>query len=311
MQNGTDIPEPISGVLARRPVEEEHSGEPASVLRVMVHSFVVIPFLIAVAGTSLFGAVRLLTADGNDVFELLDDIENGYTGKRWRAAFELSRVLARAEDIPAGPRFAAAMTRTFDHARNESNEQVRQYLALAMGRSGKTEFTAPLVRALETDPEVNRPYILHALGLLKDPAAAEAIAPYTADSDARVRLQAVIALGNIGGDTSRPYLADALNDLESNVRWDAAIALAKMGDDSGKDILVQLLDRGYLAGFAAVDGEEQVQILLVTIRAGALLQDPGVEAATKSLAESDPNMEVRRAALEAIRISKVRAAAKG
>ncbi len=277
------------------------SAQPPSLTRVMVHSFIVIPFLIALAGTGLYASVRILTAESKDVYELLSDIENGHTTKRWQAAFELSRILSRPESVPGEVRFISALARTFERARNDSNPQVRQYLALAMGRAGSAEYVEALLFALEEDSDANRPYILSALGLIGDPGALTAIAPYTTHSKARMRLQAVIALGNIGGEQVKPHLKHALHDPEINVQWDAAVALAKLGDGSGRDILLSLLRREYLSGFDEVDGEEENRILLAAIQAGAFLEDPGIDAATKLLAEQDPNMKVRQAALDVLR----------
>ncbi len=286
------------GVESASPEEES----PHQIRRTLVHSFVIIPFIIATFGILLFSSAQVLTKGKSDVFQYLDDIRDGRPTKRWRAAFELSRLLEQSEAIPlaSAGRFSVAMIGTFDHSRKDPNPLVRQYLALAMGRSGQQEFVAPLVAALADSPTANSPYIIHALGILRDPAAAPAIRPYTKHADVRVRLQAVIALGHIGDERSKGDLLDALEDPEDNIRWDAAVALAKMDEAAGKEVLGQLLDRRYLARFEEVDAQEVTRILVTVIEAGAMLDDPALNIAINGLAENDPNINVRKTALAAI-----------
>jgi HEAT repeat protein len=49
------------------------------------------------------------------------------------------------------------------------------------------------------------------------------------DPDARIRLHAVNALGEIGGDDAIPYLLQARYDSHSKIRANAAAILQEMG----------------------------------------------------------------------------------
>lgn len=299
MADRTPIPKKDQSAAAVRPARTIDQDETGSITGVLIHSFVVIPFLIAIVCVLSFTSFRILVAEKKDAFQLLDDIRNGDSAKRWRAAFELSTLLSEGNASPdtVTERFCAAMVSTFEYAKHDPDPLVRQYLALAMGRSGRPEYAAPLLQALEDDPNANLPYIVHGLGLLADPSASPAIQSFAQHRDVKVRLQAVIALGNLADESSKEALMHALDDPESNVRWDAAVALAKMGDPAGKRVLLQLLDRGYLSAFKEVDREEEVRILLTAIAASAMLHDSGLHEALQDLAENDPNMQVRRAAI--------------
>ena len=65
-----------------------------STVRVIVHSFFVVPFLIAAFGVLIFFMWRLLTYEPKGAEEYLADVKIGSATKRWQSAFELSRLLA-------------------------------------------------------------------------------------------------------------------------------------------------------------------------------------------------------------------------
>jgi HEAT repeat protein len=270
-----------------------------SLIRVTVHSFFVVPFLIAVFSILLYGLIRILTVEEHTVYDYLNDIKIGSHTKRWQAAFELSKILANPDIVPKESRFVAEMTRAFEHAQHD-DDRVRQYLALAMGRTGFAEFVDPLLQALPDEKEANLPALLHALGLLRDKRAVEQLHAVMDHSNAKIRLAAVIALGHLNDNASSDYLRKALYDNEPNVQWDAAIALAKLGDASGKDVLRKLMDRNYLQNFIEVDQYEQDQALIVAIEASSLLNDSSLNIVIHELSENDRNMNVRRAALKAL-----------
>lgn len=269
-------------------------------IAVVVHSFFVVPLLIALASVLTFLAVRMLTADRRTAFDYLNDIRAGGVSTRWQSAFELSTLLGRDPALAADPRFNEQLAATFVASRHDANAQVRHYLALAMGRTGNASHLPVLLEALDASPQEDLPYVIHALGLLGQPGAATALQGYLTHPLAPVRLQAVIGLGRVGGAESIAVLQPALSDPEPNVRWDAAVALAKLGDDAGRDVLLDLMRRDYYDAFAEVDGYEQSRAMVTAVFAAAQLNDPGLNAAIRALAEGDRNMEVRRAAIEAL-----------
>ena len=278
------------------PNQKNESNE-KSVFGVIIHSFFVVPFLIAVFSVLLFAAVRILTMEKQTVYDFLDDVKTGGLPKRWQAAFELSKILANPALVPPDSKFDNEIIRAFDAAKNDDN-RVRQYLALAMGRTGKSVFIDPLLNGLKEEKEENLYAMIYALGLLKDLKAVPAISAYLGHPDSRIRLVAVMALGNIGDPQVVNLLKKTLNDTEPNVQWDSAVALAKLHDRSGRAVLLKLLDRGYLAKFPEVDVQEQTHVVLVALEAAGPLNDPPLNEAISRLAHGDQNMNVRKLAMD-------------
>lgn len=291
MNNSDEIKDSASNEV---PAEEK------SFFGIIIHSFFVIPFLIAVFGILLFAAVRLLTMEQHTVYDYLNDVKTGSLTKRWQSAFELSKILANPKLVPNEERFSAELISAFVHAKND-DDRVRQYLALAMGRTGNVKFTAPLIKALEGENDDNLYYLIYALGMLRDKSATLALLPYLENQSSKIRLISVIALGDIADPKTAGSLKKMLFDSEPNVGWDAAIALAKMNDAAGRDVLLKLLDRGYLSKFPEVDTEEQNRVLMVAIQAAAMLDDAPLRLSIKQLSQNDPNLEVRKTALTVIK----------
>ncbi len=281
-------------------LDQAGESQEKSFFGIVIHSFFVVPFLIAVFSVLLFAAVRILTMEQHTIYDYLNDVKAGSLTKRWQSAFELSKMMANQKLIPTEERFVNELIGAFDHAKHD-DDRVRQYLALAMGRSANSRFVDPLVNALRAEKEENIYSLIYALGMLRDKKAVAAILPYLENSDAKIRLVSVIALGNIGDLHSVEPLKKALFDSEPNVQWDAAIALAKMKDSSGKGILLKLLDRGYLSQFPEVDSQEQNHILLVAVEAASALNDSELKSALVKLSKDDQNMNVRSAALAIVK----------
>ncbi len=280
--------------------DPEAKKDEKSFFGIIIHSFFVIPFLIAVSCVLLFTAVQLLTREQQTVYDLLEDVKTGGTTKRWQAAFELSRILTNPKLIPLEPRFISELINVFKHSR-EDDHRVQQYLALAMGRTGNSKFLTALAEELQDTKEENLYTFIYALGMLKDNRAAQLLYPYLSHPNARIRSISVASLGNLDDPQAVTQLSKVLNDPEPNVQWGAAISLAKMGDASGIEILSQLLNPHYLVNFPEVDSEERVYLLLSAIEAGSYLNDPNLNEKMESLAQSEKNMKVRSAVSKAFR----------
>ena len=263
-----------------------------SIFGVIVHSFFVVPFLLAVFSVLLFAAVRILTMEKHSVYDYLHDIKEGGLTKRWQAAFELSRILSNKKETPQDEKFFDAMKSAFAQSSHD-DDRVRQYLALAMARTGDMRFASVLLENIKDEKDENLGAIITGLGILKDKSATPVLLTYLNNNDPHIRLAVVIALGNIGDPTTAEALKPMLNDAEANITWDAAIALAKMGDESAKPMVLKLLDRNYLAGFPELDAQEQTQIVSVAVQATAGWNDADIDAVLKNLFASDKNMNVR------------------
>ena len=274
------------------PPEEEKSF-----FRIIIHSFFIIPFLIAVFCAVLFAGIYMLTREQRSVYDYLEDIKIGGSTKRWQGAFELSRILANPDLIPKEKRFTDELISAFKHAKHDDH-RTRQYIALAMGRTGNAEFAQPLIDGLKDEKDVNIPALIYALGMLKQKESAPVLYPYADHSDSRIRSIAIVALGTIAEPQSKNILKKHLNDREPNVQWGAAVSLAQMDDSSGKAVLSQMMSRQYWMQFPEVDRSEQNNLILTAINASGLLNDPELNAQISEIAQTDPNMKVRAAAMD-------------
>ena len=264
--------------------------------QILVHSFIVIPFAIAVSCAVLFAAVRLLTHEKHTAYDLLEDVKVGGVTKRWQSAFELSKMLANPGLIPKEEGFTQEMISAFRKSK-EDDSRVRQYLALAMGRMGKAAFFEPLTEDMTNEKDENLSAVIYAIGLLKDRRGAVVLNQFLDHRDGRIRSIAVVAIGNIAQPSSIGRLKRALVDSEPNVQWGAAVSLARMGENAGKEVILKMLDREYLSKFSEVDPQEQTYLLLSAIEAASLLPEPELKTQLERLAKTDRNMKVRAAAL--------------
>ncbi|MFQ6607799.1 MAG: HEAT repeat domain-containing protein [Fidelibacterota bacterium] len=275
--------------------------EKRSSLRVIVHSFFVVPFLIAAFAVLVFGLFRLITYDGRDAFDLLTQIRTGSHSQRWQAAVDLSKLIQNPNLVPTGDKFVREIILAYQEAKHD-DPRVQQYLTLSMGRAGRSEFVPLLISDLSLARGDNQITLIHALGLLGDERALLPLMELAEDPNARIRLEAIISLGNIGNEQATPILEKALYDSEPNVRWDAAIALAKMGNNSGRQILINLLDREYLLKYKEVDAKERTEAILIAIQVAAYLDDDELNDILKHLSNNDPDLRIRDEAQKALRL---------
>ena len=278
----------------------DQTPEKKSALRVVVHSFFVVPFIIAIFAVLIFLVTRIMTAEPNTAQDYLEDVKIGGATKRWQGAFELSKILSNPKMVPNDDRFVTEMINTFEYALNDRDIRIRQFLAIAMGATGDKRYVETIIKALDQNDNEIIMACAFALGNLKDNRAVEHLLGLLDSGDPQVRLQAVIALGKIDDSRSTMALEKMLADIEPNIRWDAAVALAKQKNSSGRRIILDLLDRKYLNSFSNIDKVEQVQAMMVAINVAPLIQDSDLKASLLELRESDSNLKIREAARRAL-----------
>ena len=271
-----------------------------SSVRVIVHSFFVVPFLVAALGVLLFFIWSLLTYEPKGAEEFLADVKIGGATKRWQSAYELSKLLADPDAEPVSERFVAEMASTYEYALSDPNPRVRQYLLRAMGQTGHPSFVETISSALnETDENVVADAV-YALSFYDELGYARLIEKQASHASPLVRNRTAIALGAMESAQSEESLRSLLSDSEPNVRWNAAVSLAKHGDASGRKELLNLLDRSYFLRFEDVDRYEKEQAMMVAVKAAALLNDDEVNEALKRLSEKDENLKLRDMARKAL-----------
>ena len=188
-----------------------------SILKVLFHSFVIIPFLVAASLVFVYSLFSLLTYEDATPFDYLNDIKIGGATKRWQSAFELSKILSSSDEISRDNRFVSEMINIFEQSKHDDN-RVRQYLALAMGRTGNHIFIDPLLSGIEDENTENIPDIIRALGLLESERAVQKLKLFLDHEDEHIRLQTVIAFGNIADPLAIEDLKKSLYDSQPNIR---------------------------------------------------------------------------------------------
>ena len=286
---------PFRGTI-QLPIMQENQTEKKSILRVVIHSFFVVPLIISIFAVMIFLVIRIMTSEPNSARDYLEDVKIGGTTKRWQGAFELSKLLSNPKMVPKDEMFASEMIAAFEYSSNDRDARIQQYLAIAMGATKDTRYVKTLIEAM---PNADIGVVQACAFALGNIGASEAIDPLKNlldNSEPQVRLHAVIALGKIGGSPTIPLLKNMLSDQEPNVRWDASIALAKQKDSSGRSILLDLLDRKYLDSFPNIDEKEKVQVMLVAISVAHFIQNQELKSRLEDISSSENNLKIREAA---------------
>ena len=275
---------------------QENQTEKKSTLQVVVHSFFVVPLIIAVFAVVIFLFIRLMTSEPNSARDYLQDVKIGGTTKRWQGAFELSKLLSNPKMVPKDDLFVNEMISTFKYSSSDRDARIQQYLAIAMGATKDKRYTQTLIEAIDGSDEGVIQACAFALGNIGTIDAIDPLEKLLNNSEPQIRLHAVIALGKIGEPSTVPILKKMLSDSEPNVRWDASIALAKQKDSSGRSILLDLLDRKYLNSFPNIDEKEKVQVILVAISVAHFIQNQELKTVLVNIRENDENLKIREAA---------------
>ena len=275
---------------------QENQTEKKSTLQVVVHSFFVVPLIIAVFAVMIFLFIRLMTSEPNSARDYLQDVKIGGSTKRWQGAFELSKLLSNPKMVPKDEMFVNEMISTFKYSSSDRDARIQQYLAIAMGATKDKRYTQTLIDAIEGSDEGVIQACAFALGNIGTIDAIDPLEKLLDNSEPQIRLHAVIALGKIGEPSTAPLLKKMLSDSEPNVRWDASIALAKQKDSSGRSILLDLLDRKYLNSFPNIDEKEKVQVILVAISVAHFIQNQELKTVLVDIKENDQNLKIREAA---------------
>ena len=272
--------------------------------------FFLIPLAVVAVTVSVYVGFRSLLADARTPEDYLAEVQRGGSDRRWPAAYELSRLMADPK-VRADRTLAPSLVKAFENSKND--QQVRRYLALAIGRLDPPlppAAVAELTQALDDPDSETRISVIWALGSSGDQAVVPRLVPlYTAqNSDAGIRKIVIYALGALPGDTQIDTLRTALEDPTADVRWNAAVALARHGNGDGVGVLKQMLDRTYVEQAVKRDVRQNddqdpvADVMISGLRAAATLKDASLRPSVTTLSQNDRSIKVREAALEALKV---------
>ena len=292
MTSGEDIPERPSEPPAE-PADGQGGDSP---LRAFFGLFVV-PLLVVVACVAVFVGFGWIAYDRQTTDDYLNDLRSSWKPRRAQAAYELSKILlADPGALDDEPGAREEMRALFQEIEDVS---IRRYLALILGYTRDRESVPLLVEAVGSDDSEMRIYALWALGTIGDPRARPPLVAALEESDPGLRKTAAFALGEMGDRESAEPLRRLLEDPVADVRWNAALALARLGDRAAIPVLRRMLDRALVAQVPEIRADQQEEVMVSAVRALHALDREGSRELFERLAEGDPSLKVRQAAIEA------------
>lgn len=293
VRGGSETPE--TPPLA--PAGEEATGA----LRQFVGLFVV-PLLVVVLCVGVFVLFGWVAYDRQSIGDYLNDLRDGrsfFAHRRKQAAYELSKVLSANPDaLRREPGAEVELRRLFT---STDDLWVRRYLALVLGHVEDREAVPLLVDAAGGEDSQTRIYSLWALGAIGDRRALDTVRGALSDEDAGIRKTAAFAMGGFEGRSVVDALTPLIDDPVADVRWNAALALARRGSREGMEVLERMLDRRLLEQVPGITPQQQEEAMIGALRAMVDLGGGIDRELIDGLAESDPSLKVRQAAIEARR----------
>jgi HEAT repeat protein len=301
----------------------------------LVAQFFLFPLIIIGICVGIFLLFGYMTYEQKDAQSYLNDIRTGSGSTRWVAALELSNLVSADNQYLENPAFADSVLAVYVNRRND-HPRVRGFLALTLGKLKSRKAVPALVEGLRDAEELkeagdadwqldmgeqaarvfgmgpsasemrdfqvqNQIYTLFALGMIGDNAAVPGVLPQLQNEDPAVRKTAAYVLGVLKDATAVRALQVVLNDPADEVRWNAAMALAQLNDSSGADLLLNLIDRDYLAGLEGMTVEQRNELMVNAVKCLGLLKFQPARDRIVALSQTDSDLAVRDASLEVLR----------
>jgi hypothetical protein len=250
---------------------EDATRNPLTAAPALAVQFFLIPLAVVAVAVMVYVGFRSLITDDRSAQDYLTEIRTGGSTRRWPAAYELSRLMADPK-VRADRTLAPALVKAFEESKDD--QQVRRYLALALGR---------------LDPPLPEAAVASLTQALDDP-------------DSETRISVIWALGSSGD----PAVVARLQALYVSPATDA-VALARHGSRQGAGVIRQMLDRQYVEQIVKrdvrQDGDQDpiADVMISGLRAAGALRDETLRASVTSLSQRDRSMRVRQAALDALK----------
>jgi HEAT repeat protein len=267
--------------------------------KTILFQFVVFPLGIVAIAVAVFFLFGRLASDEQTVPDYLNEVQSGGRRERWQAAYQLSQLI-HAGEAKKYPNLVEQVSAVY-RASKDDDPRIRRYLSMVLGNLGDRRATPLLVEALGEKDVETRLYAALALGRLRDPAAVPPLLTVFANDERDVRKAAAYALGELGDPRAVPPLEAALNDPIADVRYNAAVALARFGDTRAIGVVREMLDRSRLDAVPGMRDDQKEATMLAAIPALLKLAPDEKAAVLGPIAKSDPSLQVRSAAKEALR----------
>jgi HEAT repeat protein len=287
----TSVPIPAQDEL----VEEKR---PTSLL---IAQFFLFPLIIIAICVGIFLLFGYLTYEQKTPQEYLSEVRTGSElCCRWQSAYELSNIISSRKEKLRDTDFVNDLIKVYQTSRN-ADPRVRRYLALTMGHLGDPRAVPALIEGLSDTDSENQMNNLLALGTIADKSATSAVIQQLSSSNPAVRKMAAFVLSAIKDPAASHDLKIALNDTNDEVRWYAAIALAQINDSAGTDVLMKLIDHSYVDQLQGFAPDQKSQLMINAVRCLGLLKFERAKDRILALSQTDSDLAVRDASLEALK----------
>src|SRR5204862_6586411 len=143
---------------------EPANRSPLAAAPALAVQFFLIPLTVVAVTVAVYVGFRSLLTDDRSAQDYLAEIRNGGSDRRWPAAYELSRLMADPK-VRADKTLAPALVKAFQESAGD--QQVRRYLALAIGRLDPplpADAVSDLAHALDDPDSETRISVIWALG---------------------------------------------------------------------------------------------------------------------------------------------------
>ena len=230
---------------------------------------------------------------------------------------ELRVAAARSLGRIADPSSAGALAK----ALADGDEEVREAAARGLGQVGGEADVDALGKLLKDKNRLVRLAAIDALGAIGSAKALAVLAPQLADTDPAFKRHVVKAIGSLKDDSVAPYLKAWLSDKDPYLRGFTAEALAHRSPEKSleKGLLALLDDEVWAVRVRAVEAlgawksKAAVPALIKAVRAAeptmrwkaaqalGAIGDVRAKEALEYLAEKDAELDIRKAAAEALK----------
>lgn len=257
----------------------------------------IVPAGIVAAALGIFLLGSMALEHPKTAEQYLQELRGDSTTRRWQAAFELSRMLNSGEKVQFNQDLRDQLVGAYAEA-GKDDPKIREYLSLVLGalkeKSAVSILGATSASGNSQEIRVNS---LWALGNIEDPAGGPAALTALSDPDSGVQLMAVGALSAMRYKPAAQALRGALDSNDADLQFNSAVALARMGDKAGVPVLLKDMERRAEGGPSDIARQQK----LAAIEAAKELADPRLLAAVKDLSKNDEDMQVRDAAIKALK----------
>jgi HEAT repeat protein len=287
--NSVSIPAPDELLEVKKPTS------------LLIAQFFLFPLIIIAICIGIFLLFGYLTYEQKSPQEYLNEVRSGSElCCRWQSAYELSNMISSQKDRLQKTDFVNDLIKVYQGS-HDADPRIRRYLALTMGHLGDARAVPALIEGLNDPDTENQMNNLLALGSIADKSATPSVVQRLSSTDPAVRKMAAFVLSALKDPSAIHDLQGSLTDSNEEVRWYAAIALAQVNDASGSDVLMKLIDHGYVDKLQGYTAEQKSQLLINAVKCLGILKFEPAKDRILALSQSDPDLAVRDASLEALK----------